>query len=81
MGRVTLRVKKQDPLVDRDEYPKCELQFSLPGYGGMGSVLCHGDCGGIEISGGEAELSALAEGERTVVAPCGQHIILEVDKQ
>ncbi len=80
MGGVTLRVKKQNPVVDSDKYPECVLQFKLPGFGGVGDIICYGDCGTIEIGGREAGLQAVARGERFIIAPCGQSIELGVDR-
>ena len=78
MGRTTLRVKKQDPVVDLDEFPGCELQFIISEFTGVGSFYCYGDCGRIEIKGGEAELRAM-EGTGTTIAPCGQGIMITLD--
>jgi len=80
MGGFTLRVKKQDPVVDSDEYPACGLQFRVPIVTAVGGVACYGDCGIIEVSGGETKLQTLGEGEEVVVAPCGQRIMFRVDR-
>jgi len=76
MGRVTLRVEKQNPVVDSDEYPECALQFRLPGFEGVGDITCFGDCGRIEINRGETKLQTLVAGD-SIIAPCGQRVKLE----